>query len=298
MAARSHKTNGLRGYLLVILAAAMWGTNGVVAKYLFGQGVSPSMLVHVRSALAFVILFGVLALFKKELLRITKKDLLFLVSFSIGGMGMVNFMYFYTISKTNVATAILLQYTGPIFIAIFAVSFQGERFTRVKIASLAFAFWGCFLMAGGYNPELLRLNVVGLICGLIAALFFAFYTLYGEWGLKRYSPWTMVVYAFGFIALSWGLIATPWEVSQRGLLLAQWPYFLYVAIVGTAIPFGLYFQGVKYIRATRAAITSTMEPIVAGLVSYVLLGESLFLPQIIGGISVIVAIIFLQVERR
>jgi drug/metabolite transporter (DMT)-like permease len=298
MAARSHKTNRWRGYLLVILAATMWGTNGVVAKYLFGQGVSPSMLVHMRSALAFVILFGVLAFFKKELIRITRKDLLFLVSFGVGGMGMVNFMYFFTISKTSVATAVLLQYTGPVFIAIFAVYFQGERFTRVKIASLALAFWGCFLMVGGYNPELLRLNVVGLICGLIAALFFAFYTLYGEWGLKRYSPWTMVVYAFGFIALFWGLIGTPWEVSQRGLLLAQWPYFLYVAVVGTAIPFGLYFQGVKDIRATRAGITSTMEPIVAGVVSYVLLGESLFLPQIIGGISVIVAIILLQAERR
>lgn len=297
MAARSHQPNGWSGYLLVILAATMWGTNGVVAKYLFGQGVSPSMLVYMRSALAFVILFGVLAIFKKELLRITKKDLLFLVSFGIGGMGTVNFMYFYTISKTTVATAVLLQYTGPVFIAIFAVSFQGEPFTRVKIASLALAIWGCFLMVGGYNPELLRLNVVGLICGLVAALFFAFYTLYGEWGLKRYSPWTMVVYAFGFIALFWGFIAAPWEVSQRGLLLAQWPFFLYVAIVGTAIPFGLYFQGVKYIRATRAAITSTMEPIVAGVVSYAVLGESLFLPQIIGGISVIVAIILLQAER-
>jgi len=298
MATRSHQTNGWRGYLLVILAATMWGTNGVVAKYLFGQGVSPSMLVQMRSALAFVILFGALALFKKDLIRITKKDLLFMVTFGIGGMGMVNFMYFYTISKTNVATAVLIQYTAPVFITIFAVSFQGERFTRVKVASLALAFWGCFLMVGGYNPALLKLNVVGLICGLIAALFFAFYTLYGEWGLKRYSPWTMVVYAFGFIALFWGLFVTPWELSQRGYLLALWPYFLYVAVVGTAIPFGLFFQGVKYIRATRAGITSTMEPIVAGVVSYLLLGESLFLPQIIGGISVIVAIILLQAERE
>lgn len=298
MAAGSHRTNGWNGYLLVVLAATMWGTNGVVAKYLFGQGISPLILVHMRSALAFVILFGVLAFFKKELVRITRKDLLFLVSFGIGGMGMVNFMYFYAISKTSVATAVLLQYTGPVFIAIFAVSFQGERFTRVKIGSLALAFWGCFLMVGGYNPALLKLNVVGLICGLLAALFFAFYTLYGEWGLKRYSPWTMVVYAFGFIALFWGLVAGPWEISQRGLLLAQWPFFLYVAVVGTAIPFGLYFQGVKYIKATRAGITSTMEPIVAGMASYLLLGEGLFLPQIIGGISVIVAIILLQAERR
>ncbi len=122
MAARSHKTNGWKGYFLVILAAAMWGTNGVVAKYLFSQGISPSLLVQMRSALAFGILFGALAVFKKDLIRITKKDLLFMVTFGIAGMGMVNFMYFYTISKTNVATAILIQYTAPVFITVFAVS--------------------------------------------------------------------------------------------------------------------------------------------------------------------------------
>jgi drug/metabolite transporter (DMT)-like permease len=297
MAAGNYPSNQWKGYLLVILATTMWGINGVVAKYLFSHGVSPSMLVQIRSALAFLILFTALAIFKKELIKFSKKDLLFMVTFGVGGMGMVNFMYFTTLTKTNVATAVLLQYTGPVFITIFAVSFQGEPLTRVKVVSLALAFWGCFFMVGGYNPELLKLNAVGLTCGLIAALFYAFYTLYGEWGVKRYSPWTMVVYAFGFIALFWALFVTPWEASQQGFPLSKWPYFLYVAIVGTAIPFGLFFQGIKYIRATRASITSILEPIVAGVVSYLFLGESLFFLQIVGGISVITAIILLQAEK-
>ena len=297
MAAGNYPSNQWKGYLLVILAATMWGINGVVAKYLFSHGVSPSMLVQIRSVLAFLILFTALAIFKKELIRFSKKDLLFMATFGVGGMGMLNFMYFTTLTKTNVATAVLLQYTGPVFITIFAVSFQGEQLTRGKVLSLALAFWGCFFMVGGYNPELLKLNAVGLACGLIAALLYAFYTLYGEWGLKRYSPWTMVVYAFGFIALFWALFVTPWEVSQRGFPLSKWPYFLYVAIVGTAIPFGLFFQGIKYIRATRASITSILEPIVAGVVSYLLLGESLFFLQIVGAISVITAIILLQAEK-
>ena len=298
MAGRNYPKNQWKGYLFVILAAAMWGTNGVAAKYLLNHGISPSMLVQMRSALAFLILFAILALFKREAIRLSKRDLPFVVTFAIGGMAMVSFMFFYTVSKTNVATAVLLQYTGIIHIAIFAVCFQGERLTWIKVTSLALAFLGCFLMVGGYNLELLRLNTVGLICGLTAALFFAFYTLYGEWGLKRYSPWTMVVYAFGFSALFWALFITPWEVSQRGLSLTKWPYFLYVVIVGTVIPFGLFFQGIKYIRATRASITSTLEPIVAGVVAYFLLGERLLFPQIIGGISVITAIILLQMERQ
>jgi drug/metabolite transporter (DMT)-like permease len=68
--------------------------------------------------------------------------------------------------------------------------------------------------------------------------------------------------------------------------------------VGTVIPFGLFLQGMKYIRATRASITSTLEPVVAGVVSYLLLGENLFSLQIIGGTTVIAAIILLQAERK
>jgi len=275
----------------------MWGTNGVVAKHLFNHGISPSMLVQIRSAFAFMVLFTVLALFKRDLIRFRQKDLPFMVTFAIGGMAMVNFTFFTALSKTNVATAVLLQYTGPVFITIFAVSFQGEQLTRVKVISLALAFWGCFFMVGGYNPQLLKLNIVGLTWGLITALCYVFYTLYGEWGVKRYSPWTMVVYAFGFTALFWALFITPWEVSHRGLPLTEWPYFLYVVIIGTVLPFGLYFQGIKYIRATRASITSILEPIVAGIVSYFALGESLFFPQIGGGISVVLAILLLQAER-
>jgi drug/metabolite transporter (DMT)-like permease len=298
MGAGHYPINQWKGYLLVITAAAMWGTNGVAAKYLFNQGLSPSMLVQMRSAFSFIILFGTLALFKRELIRLSKKDLPFLITFAIVGMGMVNFMYFYTVSKTNVVTAVLLQYTGIVFIAIFAVSFQGERLTWIKVISLVSAFSGCFLMVGGYDLNLLRLHAVGLVCGLTAALFYAFYTLYGEWGVKRYNPWTMVVYAFGFIALFWALFVTPWEYSQRGFSLTWWPHLLYVVIVGTVIPFGLFFQGVKYIRATRASITSTLEPIIGGVVSYFLLGETLFPLQIIGAISVIVAIILLQIEKE
>ena len=108
------------------------------------------MLVQMRSALAFLILFTILALFKKKLIRLSKKDISIMLTFAIAGMAMVSFMFFYAI--------------------------------------LALAFLGCFLMVGGYNLELLRLNTVGLVCGFTAALLFALYTLYGEWGLKWYSP--------------------------------------------------------------------------------------------------------------
>jgi drug/metabolite transporter (DMT)-like permease len=68
--------------------------------------------------------------------------------------------------------------------------------------------------------------------------------------------------------------------------------------MGTAIPFGLYFVGINYIRSTRASITATLEPISAGFIAYLFLGEILEPLQILGGVLVIAAIVLLQLQSE
>ena len=74
--------------------------------------------------------------------------------------------------------------------------------------------------------------------------------------------------------------------------------FLYIAIFSTLIPFGLYFKGIERVRATRASITATWEPVVAGITAYFVLGEVLFPLQVLGGIGVIAAVVLLQMARE
>ena len=69
---------------------------------------------------------------------------------------------------------------------------------------------------------------------------------------------------------------------------------VWVAVGGTVIPFGLYLTGINYLRSTRASITATLEPIAAGLVAYLALGEALAPPQIGGGVLVLAAVVVLQ----
>jgi drug/metabolite transporter (DMT)-like permease len=68
--------------------------------------------------------------------------------------------------------------------------------------------------------------------------------------------------------------------------------------MGTAIPFGLYFVGINYIRSTRASITATLEPISAGFIAYLFLGEILDPLQILGGALVVTAIVLLQLQSE
>ena len=146
--------------------------------------------------------------------------------------------------------------------------------------------------------DLFRLNRTGLVSGVISSLFFAFYSLFGERGLKRYDPWTLLLYAFGFGALFYWITLSPRNVLAADYSLKVWLAFLYTALFATLIPFGFYFKGIERIRAARASITSTWEPVVASLTAYLVLGEILHPLQVAGGISVIVAVILLQIGKE
>jgi drug/metabolite transporter (DMT)-like permease len=71
---------------------------------------------------------------------------------------------------------------------------------------------------------------------------------------------------------------------------------LFIGIFGTIFPFGLYFIGIKRIKPTHASITATLEPISAGIIAAVLLGEAMQPLQIAGGLMVLVSIIILQMN--
>jgi drug/metabolite transporter (DMT)-like permease len=146
--------------------------------------------------------------------------------------------------------------------------------------------------------DLLRLNRVGIVSGLISSFFFSFYALYGEKGLKKYDPWTLILYGFGFGAVFYWILFSPMKVISEGYSLKIWMAFLYIAIFSTLIPFGLYFKGIERIRSTRASITATWEPVVAGLTAYFVLEEMLYPLQITGGIGVIIAIALLQISKE
>ena len=292
------KSSAAKGYLCVVIAALMWASSGTAGKALFDAGMSPFALVQIRVTLASAILFLVFLVFSRDLLRLRAKDIPFFLLLGSGVMAVVTGSYLYTISKIQVAAAILIQYLAPIFVAIFAMLFWKERSTFSKIAALFLAFGGCFLVVGGYNLALLQMNLLGILGGLTSAITFAGYSLLGERAMHRYKPWTVIFYALAFSALTWHVFYPPFSYLRAGYNLAQWVWIFYIAIVGTVVPFGLFFSGINHIRATRASITATLEPIFAGFLAFFFLGESLLLLQVVGGCMVILAIVLLQLQQE
>ncbi len=288
----------IKGYVCVAISAVLWASSGTVGKALFAQGITPVELVQVRVGLSAIIMAITLALFARPLFRIRWSDLPYFLL--LGGviLALVQFTYFFAISKLQVVAAVLIQYLAPILVAAYSICFWGERFTTAKAAALFLAVGGCYFVTGAYDLQLFRLNVEGVVAAFASAVLFSAYALAGERGMHRYRPWTVVFYAMVFAAVSFHIFRSPVHYLTTAHSAPQWAAMLYIAVFGTIVPFGLYFVGINHIRSTRALITGTLEPISAGLIAFIFLGESLEPLQIVGGALVIIAIVLLQLQRE
>lgn len=286
-----------KGFMLIITAATMWGIAGTVAKFMFNNNASPFDLVQMRLLISFFILVIYLSLTNRSLLKINRRDVTYFLVFGTAGVAMVQFTYLYTISQTNVATAIFLQYLAPALVMVYGLLTRSESPTPAKFAALACAIGGGFCIVRGNLQGGLSVNTVGLFSGLASALAFAFYTIYGKRGLRTYNPWTMLTWGFGVGALAWSFYAPPWQTW----LAADWTtrlFFLYIAVFATTLPFGFFFVGLKYISPVKTGITSTLEPVVGALASFIFLGEVLTPVQIAGCLLILVAIVLINLQQN
>jgi drug/metabolite transporter (DMT)-like permease len=291
----------LRGYLLAAFAAACWATGGLTAKWMFtrlGTTVDPAQLSGARALLAAVLLIGFLALRAPRELLARPRDLPFFAVFGVFGLAMVHFTYFKAISLTNVATAILLEYLAPVLILLFSVAFLSERFTWSLPTAVAMSVAGCALMVGVIGGAGLSVSPAGIAWGLASAVFFALYTVLGKYAAHRFSQWTLLAYGLGAASVFWLVLLGPTAVFGVLADPGRFAAVFFMAVVGTIAPFAAFLTALHHIDATKASVTATLEPGIAALAAFLLLGESLLPLQLLGGGLVLAAILVVQLPGR
>lgn len=286
----------IKGFLYILLADCLWGLSATAAKHLFNNQVSPFDLVQIRLLLSFLILLAYLAAFKPGLLRIGKKDIPYILNLGIFGFACVQFTYYYTISQTNVATAIFLQYLAPFFILTYGLLTRKDSVSPVKMLALGAATLGGLLMVKGTTGAGMAITLPGLAVGLASAAAFAFYTVYGKYGLQKYSPWTLMLWGMGVGGAAWAFYSPPWITFARYSTATDWLFFFYIAVFATILPFGFFFKGLGHLTPVVAGITSTMEPVLAAALAYLILGEALTVMQIAGCALILSAVTIIQIK--
>ena len=286
--------NEIKGYIAVTVAAVLWGVGGTVAKILFNQAMSPFLLVKLRLILSFAVLAIGLLFYKPALLKIARRDIGYFAILGVCGMSAVNFFYYYTILSINVATAVFLQYLAPVFMAAYAVLWQKASLGWLRGGAVFLATLGGLLILIG-TGDFASIGTIGVVSGLLSAVFMAFNTVFGQKAVRQYHPVTALLYSFAFGALFWWVIP-PYGWESGSVTIAHAGMLFYVVMFSTIIPFLLYFIGMRFLPPTNVGIAACMEPVWASLVAYLVLGETMSVLQVIGGMFVVLAVIFLQLN--
>jgi len=283
------------GYTFALTAAAFFGVGGIIAKAAFNSGVQPSILAEWRVLFAFLVFVSIFAALRFDL-RIQRSDLIWFAVFGVVGLAGVSLIYYEAIKRIPVGVALVIEYTGPVLLLIYARLRGRVVGQRLWIAAVL-AVIGCFFAAGAYDARLRELNAVGLALAAIDAFVFALYFALGERLGRTYATPTLLVWGFGFALVGWSIIRPPWLLPWAETSADGYIQIAAVVVIATVIPFALTLAAVRLIPAARVGLAATLEPAVAAVAAWVALGENLDPLQIAGGVVVLVGIAIAQSLR-
>jgi len=296
------------GYAMVATAATLFAVNGSVSKVILDSGLSSLELTQIRSTGAAVGFLAFLVVLAPARLRLDRRELLFLVIFGITGVAFVQWFYFIALDHLPVGIALLIQFMGPLFVALFARFVYRERIRRRIWLALVLCITGLSVVVEAWSG--LAYSTIGITAALAAAFSLAAYILMAERERRHRDSLSLCFYGFFFAALFWAVVQPLWQfpwdaltesVSLQGNLDTYsapiWLLIAFVILIGTMVTFALLIGALRHVSATRASILATLEPVLATIVAWLWLGQTFGATQLIGG-AVVLGGIFLAQSAR
>lgn len=293
--------NKFLGFASAIFAAMLWGVSGAFAQFLFREKeFNAEWLVTVRLLISGVLmlLFGIVRK-NPDVVNIwkDKKDVIQLMLFSLLGMLTVQYTYFVTILHSNAATATVIQYTGPVFIAIYLALRLRKWPKPIEFLAIGMAMLGTFLLVTHGDINTLNITPTALIWGIASAIALAVYTLMPVHLLNRYSPIAIIGWSMLIAGIAMSIIYPPHKLEgiwDTDTYLAV----LFIIFLGTLIPFYIFLMAIKNIGPQRASLLACAEPLSATLIAVVYFGVNFELMDYIGSLCIITTIFLLTKIKK
>jgi drug/metabolite transporter (DMT)-like permease len=301
--------NPRAGFLLVSLGAALFVLNAGISRAIQAAGVDSMTLTTVRCTGTAIVLVAIL-LARGERLRPPRgwRELAVIVGFGVTGVALVQWLYFVAIDRLPVGVALLLEFTAPVLVALFARFVYHEPVKSRMWLGIGCSLGGLALVAQVWDGFVL--DAVGVVAGLCAAVALAAYFLLGEHSVSDKAPLHVLTEAFLVAAIFWnlikpvtGIVAADLAGSRSlGAALADWHAPLWVllawmVLLGTVAPFLAEVSALQHLSATEVTVIGMLEPVGATLLGWLWFGESLGVLQVLGIAVVLLGIGLAQTAR-
>jgi drug/metabolite transporter (DMT)-like permease len=297
-----------RGYTVAFISAVILSTTAIFIRYLTQTYHLPALvLAFWRDVIVTLSMLGLLGLSRPAMLRVDRKYLRYLVFYGLV-LACFNSLWTLSVSLNGAAVSTVLAYCSGGFTALLGWWLLKERLDWGKLLAVALCLGGCVLVSGALDPAAWRVNLLGILTGVLSGLFYAIYSLMGRSASQRgLNPWTTLLYTFGFAAVFLmafnllgkgflpGAIARPADFLWLGSAWAGWVILFLLAVGPTLAGYGLYNVSLTYLPSSVANLIVSLEPAFTAAIAFFLLGERLTLVQVGGSLLILGGVVFLRV---
>jgi drug/metabolite transporter (DMT)-like permease len=260
-------------YLLLCLTAVFWAGNAIVGRLAAGH-IPPATLAFLRWFLAFLV---ILPFAWKHLVRdrgAIRARLGAMILLSVTGIGVFTYLQYWALEYTTALNTLLLQSSGPLFVAVWSLILHGSRLRLAQAFGIAVSLVGVLVIL--LHGDLAALMTIefnkGDIIFTIALAIFGFYS-----ALQRPQIHGLSFVAFTFACGSACMIPLViWEMFSRPLMqldMANLLTLFYVAVFPSTLAYLCFNRGLQLIGANRTAPFFHMVPVFGSVMAMVFLGE-------------------------
>ncbi len=279
--------------LQLIISMFIFGTIGIFRKYI---PLPSSVIALVRGAVGALFLVLAASVTRTKISGTAfKKNALYLVLSGVF-IGFNWILLFEAYNNTSVAVATLCYYMAPVIVMLLSPFVVREKLDAKKWICILIALVGMVFVSGVLNNGITNTSEIkGILFGLGAAALYAFVVLINK-KIKDISPNDKTVYQLGIAAITllpYTLLTekiTIAEIDTKAVLL-----LVFVGIVHTGITYYLYFGSLGVLPAQTAALYSYIDPIVAIVLSALLLKEKFGLFELIGTLLILGSTVICEV---
>ncbi|KOT98352.1 membrane protein [Streptomyces sp. NRRL F-4707] len=286
---------------MALASAVAFGGSGVAAKPLIEAGLDPLHVVWLRVAGAALVMLP-LAVRHRALLR--RRPAL-VAGYGLLAVAGVQACYFAAISRIPVGVALLVEYLAPALVLGWVRFVQRRPVTRAAALGVVLAVGGLACVVEVWSG--LGFDALGLLLALGAACCQVGYFVLSDQGSDagEEAPDPLGVIAYGLLvgAAVLTLVARPWSMDwsvlggtarMDGTPVAATLLLAWIVLVATVLAYVTGIVAVRRLSPQVAGVVACLEAVIATVLAWVLLGEHLSAPQIVGGVVVLAGALIAQ----
>ena len=279
--------------LELISSMLIFGTIGIFVRYI---PLPSSIIALARAVIGVLFLMLFMIIRGKKVKWNDIRNNLFLLLFSGVLIGVNWILLFESYRYTTVATATLCYYLAPVFVIVLSPFILREKITARKILCVLIALIGMFFVSGVSTSGIS--GIKGILYGIGAAVLYAIVVLCNQkiQDISAYDKTVTQLTASAIVLLPYVFFTE--NIKAISISFIELGLLIVVGILHTGIAYTLYFASMKDLNAATIAIFSYIDPVVAIILSVILLRENMGITGVLGAVLILGATLFSSLLER